>query len=61
MTEKKERVNLNICSQCENEQVCFCILHFLHWLTGRVCRQGRKKKEYRQRQATLEESAKDQT
>lgn len=60
MTEK-ERVNRNICSQCENEKTCFRLLHFLHRLTGRICRQGRKKKEDRQRQATLEETAKDQT
>ena len=32
MTEKKERVNRNVCVECENEQVCFCILHFLHRL-----------------------------
>ena len=61
MTEKKERVNRNVCVECENEQVCFCILHFLHRLTGRVCRQGRKKKQFREKQATLEETAKDQT
>lgn len=54
MTEK-ERVNRNVCPECENEKVCFCLLHFLHRVTGgRFCRQGRKKKEYRQRQATLE-------
>ena len=52
MTEKKERVNRNVCVECENEQVCFCILHFLHRLTGRVCRQGRKKKQFREKQAT---------
>ena len=61
MTEKKERVNLNICGQCENEPVCFCILQFLHRLTGRVCRQGRKKKQFREKQATLEESTKAET
>lgn len=61
MTEK-ERVNRNVCPECENEKVCFFLLHFLHRMTGgRFCRQGRKKKEYRQRQATLEETAKDQT
>lgn len=61
MTEKKERVNRNVCVECENEKVYFCILHFLHRLTGRVCRQGWKKKEYRQRQATLEETAKEES
>ena len=60
MTEK-ERTNQNVCSMCEYEPVCFCILHFLHRLTGRVCRQGRKKKQFREKQATLEETAKDQT
>ena len=57
----KERVNLNVCQQCEHEETCFWPLHFLHWLTGRVCRQGRKKKQFREKQATLEETAKDQT
>jgi hypothetical protein len=60
MTEK-ERVNLNICSQCDYQKVCFKLLKYLHRITGCICKQGRKKKEFRQRQAALEEIAKDQT
>lgn len=56
---EKERINLNICRQCENERICFPLLKFLHWLTGKVCRQGRKKKEYRHKQTTLADVPKD--
>ena len=51
---EKERINLNICVQCEHEKTCFLILHFLHRITGKVCRQGRKKKQFREKQTTLE-------
>ena len=50
---EKERINLNICVQCEHEKTSFPILHFLHRITGKVCRQGRKRKEYRQKQTEL--------
>jgi hypothetical protein len=50
---EKERINLNICVQCEHEKTCFPILHFLHRITGKVCRQGRKRKECRQKQTEL--------
>jgi len=58
MTEK-ERINLNVCPQCVNEKTCFWLLHFLHRITGKVCRQGRKKKQYREKQTTLPDSEKN--
>jgi hypothetical protein len=60
MTEK-ERVNLCVCAQCEYEKVCFKLLKFLKRFPGCICKQGRKRKEYRQRQATLEETVKEET
>ena len=50
---EKERINLNICVQCEHEKTCFLILHFLHRITGKVCRLGRKKKQFREKQTEL--------
>jgi len=45
------------CNQCEYSERCFAplkgIVHF-----GYTCTQGRKKKEFRVRQATLDETAK---
>ena len=52
MTEK-ERINLNVCAQCENEKSWFLPLKILHLLTGKVCRQGRKKKQFREKQTEL--------
>jgi hypothetical protein len=42
-----------ICSQCEYEKSCFPPLKLLQKVTGSICKQGRKKKEYRVRQSTL--------
>ena len=41
---EKERINLNICRQCENERMCFPLLKFLHQITAKSAgRVGRKR------------------
>ena len=50
MTEK-ERINLNVCCQCEYEDVCFPILKFIHRYKA-ICKQGRKRKQFREKQTT---------
>ena len=45
------------CNQCEYSRGCFPLLKFLQRFAN-LCKQGRKKKEFRVRQATLDETAK---
>ena len=51
MTEPKDKDRVT-CLQCEYSARCFPVLK---WFFSHLCQQGRRKKEYRQKQATLPE------
>ena len=56
MTEPKKPTDYRPipCPECEySNGRCFPVLK---WFFNHLCRQGRKKKEYRQKQATLDEA-----
>jgi hypothetical protein len=58
MTEPKKPTDYRPvpCPICEYCDRCFFPLKFLKLTAQGICRQGRKKKEYRQKQATLDEA-----